>query len=67
MNSQIASLLEKFPAVGKNQPKESEKYAETVALIVTLDILKTILQDKSLGRARINLVKRIAAAYKIGM
>ena len=67
MKTHIASLLEKFDSVPKYQPKDSEKQTEAVAMIVALDILKCILQDKSLGKARIDLVKRIAATYEIDL
>ena len=67
MKTHIALLLEKFDSVSKYQPKDSEKQTEAVAMIVALDILKCILQDKSLGNARIDLVKRIAATYEIDL
>jgi len=67
MKTHIASLLEKFNSVSKYQPKDSEKQTEAVAMIVALDILKTILHDKDLGAARIDLVKRIATTYEIDM
>jgi len=67
MKAHIASLLDKFDNVAKYQPKDSDKQTEAIALIVALDILKTILEDKNLGRARIDLVKRIAATYEIDM
>jgi predicted transcriptional regulator len=67
MKTHIASLLEKFNSVSKYQSKDSEKQTEVVAMIVALDILKTILHDKNLGAGRIDLVKRIAATYEIDM
>ena len=67
MKTHVVSLLEKFNSVSKYQSKDSEKQTEVVAMIVALDILKTILHDKNLGAGRINLVKRIAATYEIDM
>jgi predicted transcriptional regulator len=67
MKTHIALLLEKFNSVSKYQSKDSEKQTEVVAMIVALDILKTILHDKNLGAGRIDLVKRIAATYEIDM
>ena len=67
MKTHVVSLLEKFNSVSKYQSKDSEKQTEVVAMIVALDILKTILHDKDLGAGRINLVKRIAATYEIDM
>lgn len=64
MNAHVKSLLDKFDSVSKYQP---DKQTEAVALIVALDILKTILNDKNLGRARIGLVKHIAATYEINL
>lgn len=67
MKTHIASLLEKFASVTKYQPADNDKQIQAIALLVALDILKTILHDKSLGAARIDLVKRIAATYEIEM
>ena len=67
MKTHVVSLLEKFNSVSKYQSKDSEKQTEAVAMIVALDILKTILHDKNLGAGRIDLVKRIAATYEIDM
>ena len=67
MKTHIAALLEKFDYTAKYQPKDGEKHIEAVAMIVALDIIKSILEDKSLGNARIDLVKRLAAAYEIDM
>ena len=67
MKTHVVSLLEKFNSISKYQSKDSEKQTEVVAMIVALDILKTILHDKNLGAGRINLVKRIAATYEIDM
>ena len=67
MKTHIAALLEKFDSVSKYQPEDNNKQIQAVALLVALDILKTILHDKSLGVGRIELVKRIAATYEIQM
>ena len=67
MKTHIAALLEKFDSVSKYQPEDNNKQIQAIALLVALDILKTILHDKSLGAARIDLVKRIAATYEIEM
>ena len=67
MKTHIAELLEKFDYTSKYQPKDGEKQTEAIAMIVALDILKAILEDKDLGKSRINLVKRLAAAYEIDM
>ena len=67
MKTHIASLLEKFNSVSKYQSEDNNKQMQAIALLVALDILKTILHDKDLGAARIDLVKRIAATYEIDM
>lgn len=67
MKTHIATLLEKFDFTAKYQPKDGEKHIEAVAMIVALDIIKSILDDKDLGKSRIDLVKRLAAVYEIDM
>ncbi len=67
MKTHIASLLEKFNSVSKYQSEDNNKQMQAIALLVALDILKTILHDKDLGAGRIDLVKRIAATYEIDM
>jgi hypothetical protein len=67
MKTHIASLLEKFNSVSKYQSEDNNKQIQAIALLVAVDILKTILHDKNLGAGRIDLVKRIAATYEIDM
>ena len=67
MKTHIASLLEKFNSVSKYQTEDNDKQIQAIALLVAIDILKTILHDKDLGAGRIDLVKRIAATYEIDM
>jgi hypothetical protein len=67
MKTHIASLLEKFNSVSKYQSEDNNKQLQAIALLVAVDILKTILHDKDLGAGRIDLVKRIAATYEIDM
>ena len=67
MKTHITTLLEKFNSVSKYKPEDNDKQIQAVALLVALDILKTILQDQNLGVGRIDLVKRIAATYEIEM
>jgi predicted transcriptional regulator len=67
MKTHIASLLEKFNSVSKYQSQDNDKQIQAIALLVAVDILKTILHDKDLGAGRIGLVKRIAATYEIDM
>lgn len=67
MKTHIAALIEKFNSVSKYKPEDNDKQIQAVALLVALDILKTILHDKNLGDRRIDLVKRIAATYEIDM
>ena len=67
MKTHIAALIEKFNSVSKYKPEDNDKQIQAVALLVALDILKTILHDKNLGDGRIDLVKRIAATYEIDM
>ncbi len=67
MKTHIASLLEKFDSVSKYQSQDNDKQIQAIALLVAVDILKTILHDKDLGAGRIGLVKRIAATYEIDM
>lgn len=67
MKTHIATLLEKFNFVSKYKPEDNDKQIQAVALLVALDILKTILDDKNLGVGRIDLVKRIATTYEIEM
>jgi hypothetical protein len=67
LKTHIASLLEKFNSVSKYQSQDNDKQIQAIALLVAVDILKTILHDKDLGAGRIGLVKRIAATYEIDM
>jgi hypothetical protein len=65
MKKHIAKLLNSVDPISKHLNKDCDKQSEAVAVMVVFDILNYILKDESLGKARIDLVKRIAADYEI--
>jgi hypothetical protein len=67
MKKHITYLLDKIEPISKHLNKDCSKQSEAVALMVVFDILNFILKDDSLGKNRIELVKRIAAVYEIDL
>ena len=67
MKKHIAHLLDNVDILSKHLTKDCDKQSEAVGLMVAFDILNYILKDESLGIARIDLVKRIAAIYEIDL
>jgi len=67
MKKHIAHLLTTIEPISKHLTKDCDKQSEAVGLMVAFDILNYILKDESLGAARIDLVKRIAAIYEIDL
>lgn len=67
MKKHIAELLKNIDPIAKHLTVDCDKQSEAVGLMVAFDILNYILKDESLGAARIDLVKRIAAIYEIDL
>lgn len=63
MKKHIANLL--GDSIRLYITNDCDKQAEAVVIMVVFDILQTILKEESLGDARIDLVKKIAAIYEI--
>ena len=65
MKKHIASILNNSLRLHITQ--DCDKQTEAVAVMVVFDILNFIIKEESLGDARIDLVKRIAAVYEIDL
>ena len=46
---------------------DCDKQTEAVAMMVIFDIINLIVQNESLGKARIDYVKQIATLYEIDL
>lgn len=65
MKKHIAGILNDSLRLRITQ--DCDKQTEAVAVMVVFDILNLIIKEESLGDARIDLVKRIAAVYEIDL
>lgn len=65
MKQHIANILTNSLRLRITQ--DCDKQTEAVAVMVVFDILNFIIKEESLGDARIDLVKRIAAVYEIDL
>ena len=65
MKQRIANIL--TDSLRLRITQDCDKQTEAVAVMVVFDILNFIIKEESLGDARIDLVKRIAAVYELDL